>query len=82
MTPFEPACLPAALGSLPIVDPTEACRLMTRSFPALPAWPQLPKRTYLENMYTQFSENLPCSVLIDKHVYVNTHRVDESLEAL
>ena len=58
MISFEPACLPTALGSLPIVDPTEACRLMTQSFPAIPVWPQLPKRTYLENMYVQFSEGL------------------------
>ena len=59
MTSFDSACLPTALGSLPIVDPMEACCLMTQSFPAIPAWPQLPKRTYLENMYVQFSEGYP-----------------------
>ena len=82
MISFEPACLPTALGSLPIVDPTEACRLMTQSFPAIPVWPQLPKRTYLENMYVQFSEGLPGGVLAEERVYVNSHQVDTALEAL
>lgn len=59
MTRFEQAGLPSALGSLPIVDPSAACDLMTQCFPAIPVWPQLPKRTYLENMYVQFSESLP-----------------------
>jgi len=82
MTSFEPACLPTALGSLPFVDPAEACRLMTQSFPAIPAWPQLPKRTYLENMYVQFGEGLPGSVVGDERIYVNSYQIDASLEAL
>ena len=82
MTSFEPACLPTALGSLPFVDPTEACQLMTQSFPVLPAWPQLPKRTYLENMYVQFSEGLPGAVVTNGRIYVNTHLIDTGLETL
>ena len=82
MTPFDPGCLPSALGSLPIVDPAEACRLMTQSFPAIPAWPQLPKRTYRENMYVQFSEGLPGAVVANERLYVNINLVDTGLEAL
>lgn len=82
MTPFEPDCLPTALGSLPIVDPTAACDLMTDCFPAIPVWPQLPKRTYLENMYVQFSEGLPGVVLANERVYVNLQQTDAGLEAL
>ena len=72
MTSFEPACLPTALGSLPLVDPKEACRLMIESFPAIPAWLQLPKRSYLENMSVQFDEGLPGAVLADEKGYVNS----------
>jgi hypothetical protein len=82
MTSFQPACLPTALGSLPLVDPLEACQLMTEFFPAIPVWPQLPKRTYLENMYVQFSEGLPGIVVTDKHCYVDTFNTEPGLEAI
>jgi len=48
-----------AIGSLPHVDAGAACRLMLDSLPEMPAWPQLPKRSFLENMYVQYSEGLP-----------------------
>ena len=42
----------------------------------------MPKRTYLENMYVQFSEGLPGATVSNEHVYVNTDLVDTGLEAL
>lgn len=81
MTSFEPACLPTALGSLPFVDPTEACQVMLQFFPDIPAWPQLPRRTFLENMYVQFSEGLPGAVVGDERIFVDLAQVDEDLEA-
>lgn len=82
MTLLDPACLPAALGSLPVVDPDEACRMMLQSFAAIPAWPQLPKRTFLENMYVQVSEGLPGAVVTEDRLFVDTTRVDEDLGPL
>jgi methionine synthase II (cobalamin-independent) len=59
MTTFEPRFAATAIGSLPHKDVGEACRLMLDSLPEIPAWPQLSKRTFLENMYVQYSEGLP-----------------------
>jgi len=52
-------CLPTIIGSMPHTDPAEACSLITRFLGDIPVWPQLPKRSYLENMYIQYSEGFP-----------------------
>lgn len=47
----------------------------------IPPWPQLPKRSYYENMYVQFCEGLP-GVEIDekgKKIYVNEEVSDQEL---
>lgn len=62
---FEPRFIGTAIGSLPHVDPRAACNLMVDSFPDAPPWPQLPARSYLENMYVQFCEGMP-GVRIDE----------------
>lgn len=54
-----PRCAAMAVGSVPLVDPAEAVSLILRSTPEIPAWPQLPRRSFLENMYVQFSTGLP-----------------------
>ena len=56
---MEPRFMATAIGSLPHVDAGRACRLMLDCLPEMPAWPQLPKRSFLENMYVQYSEGLP-----------------------
>ena len=58
-----PSCAAMAVGSVPLTDPAEAVSLILRSTPEIPAWPQLPRRSFLENMYVQFSEGLPGLVL-------------------
>lgn len=55
--------LPTAVGSVPHTDPQVACELVLEHFPQLPAWPQLPRRSFTENMYVQFSERFPGVVL-------------------
>lgn len=50
--------------------------------PGNPAWPQLPKRTCLENMYVQFSEGLPGDIIANGCTYVNLNQTDAGLEAL
>lgn len=82
MTAFEPACLAAALGSLPLTDARAACSHVLRHFPAIPMWPQLPKLTFRENMYVQFSEGLPGANVIGDRLYVDMDHVEQDLERL
>lgn len=55
--------LPTAIGSLPHQNPTDACRIVVDAFPQVPLWPQLSRRSFLENMYVQYSERFPGVVL-------------------
>ncbi len=55
--------LPTAVGSVPHADPQRGCEVVLEHFPQLPTWPQLPRRSFLENMYVQFSERFPGVVL-------------------
>ncbi|MCJ7514552.1 MAG: methionine synthase, partial [Dehalococcoidia bacterium] len=71
MTPkIEFNCLPTIIGSMPQTDPREACSLVAKYLPDLPAWPQLPNGSHLENMYVQFSEGFPGLVLDGDKAYV------------
>lgn len=56
---FTPGCLPAAVGSLPHLNPQDGVELMLKYLPEIPAWPQLPNCSYQESMYIQFSEGMP-----------------------
>ncbi len=56
---FEPRGLATAIGSLPHTEVEPACELMLESLPEAPVWPQLPRISYVENMYVQFSEGMP-----------------------
>jgi len=67
---FSPTCI----GSVPYAGAEEATKRILSRFTEIPFWPQLPKRSYLENMYAQYSEGLP-RVLIDedrKNMHVDT----------
>jgi hypothetical protein len=76
-------CLPTAIGSMPQTDPKEACSMVAKYLPDLPAWPQLPKRSHLENMYAQFSEGFPGLVLEGDKIYVERSAdFDSRLEQL
>lgn len=76
-------CLPTAIGSMSQTDPEEACSLVAKYLPDIPAWPQLPKRSQQENMYAQFSEGFPGIVLEGDKVYVErTADFDSRLEQL
>ncbi len=84
MTPkIEFGCLPTMIGTLPLTDAMEACSLVVKYLPDLPAWPQLPKRTNLENMYIQYSEGFPGVALDGNKIYVErTAEFDVQLEQL
>ncbi|MGC8874208.1 MAG: methionine synthase [Chloroflexia bacterium] len=81
---FAPRCLPTMVGSLPLRDPREACELVLRYLRAIPAWPQLPRRSFRENMYAQYGERFP-GLVVDlerEKVWVDRERANEELEAL
>jgi methionine synthase II (cobalamin-independent) len=61
---LEFGCLPTAIGSMPHMNSGEACSIIMKYLPDIPAWPQLPQRSPKENMIIQFSEGFP-GVVID-----------------
>ena len=71
MPRFELSGLPTAVGSMPHIDPREACSLVARFLPEIPAWPQLTGRSFLENMYAQFSEGFPGVIIEGDRIHVD-----------
>jgi len=63
-------CLPTAIGSMPHTDPQAACSQVVRYLRDIPAWPQLPGRSFAENMYVQYSEGFPGVVVSADSIYV------------
>ncbi len=75
--------LPTMIGSLPHTDPDKAAALVARFLPDIPAWPQLPRRSFREGMVAQFSEGFPGIVAGEEKVFVDTARdLDGPLEKL
>jgi hypothetical protein len=71
------------MGSVPHTDPSVAWDLMLQHFRHLPCWPQLPRRTYQENMYVQFSERFPGLTVERERIYVDRRKdLDPALEEL
>ena len=68
---LEFGCLPTAIGSMPHTDPEKACSLITQYLKDIPVWPQLPKRSFLENMHAQYSQGFPGIVIKDGSIYVD-----------
>ncbi len=80
---IEFCCLPTVIGSMPHTDPSAACSQLTRYLKDIPAWPQLPKRSFLEHMYVQFSQGFPGVVVEEDRIYVNRSQdLDKPLEQL
>lgn len=76
-------CLCTGIGSMPHEDPRDACRMIGKYLAELPHWPQLPRRTNLENMYAQFSEGFPGIEINGQKVNVrHTSKFDTRLEKL
>ena len=67
---IEFSCLPTAVGSMPHIDPDEACSIVLEYLPVVPAWPQLPGRSPLENMYVQYSEGFPGIAVDEGKVHI------------
>jgi methionine synthase II (cobalamin-independent) len=83
MSNTEFNCLPTITGTVPHTDPAKACALIARFLKDIPAWPQLPKRSFLENMYVQYSEGFPGAVIANNSIHVETSQdYTKPLEAL
>jgi hypothetical protein len=79
---FRPALRSLSAGSLPYQDPVDACRLVIEHLD-IPTWPQLPRRSFSESMYVQFSERFPGVVVTGEQIYVDRDRdLDDDLERL
>jgi methionine synthase II (cobalamin-independent) len=80
---FELNGLATAIGSMPHVEPREACSLVLKYLPEIPAWPQLPKKSFLENMYVQFSEGFPGVIVEGERIWVDRSKdLSKPLEQL
>ena len=64
---FEPNSVATAIGSFPHQNVDDAGKLIFESIPSIPVWPQLPKRSFLEDMNNQYSRSLPCYVIDDNN---------------
>ena len=71
MSNIEFNCLPTIIGSMPHTDPEAACSQVFHYLRDIPAWPQLPKRSYLENMYAQFSQGFPGVAVREGSIYID-----------
>ncbi len=83
MSNTEFYCLPTIIGSVPHTDPKKACALLVRYLKDIPTWPQLPRMSFLENMYVQYSEGFPGAVVENNRIYIDTASdYTKSLETL
>ena len=74
-------CRITAIGSMPHTDPSQACSEVSRYLKDFPAWPQLPGRSYLENMCVQFSQGFPGAVVKGETFYIDRAKdLDKELE--
>jgi len=72
----SPRCLATMIGSLPHKDPREAVELVFKNLPELPVWPELPGRTFWEDMVHAHTHRLPCLVEDEaaRKCYIDTGR--------
>jgi hypothetical protein len=69
------------IGSIPSMDVVGACQNILKRLPEIPFWPQMVKRSILEDMHIQFSEGLPM-LKIDKERRALAVSPDEPESAL
>lgn len=73
---YDLRMLPTAVGSLPYQDVEKATEIVLENLPEIPVCFQLPKISFYENMYVQYSEKLPCLVTDphQKKIYFDTNQ--------
>jgi len=70
------------IGSVPFKDPREACDVIAAEFSSIPFWPQLPRITFRENMYSQYSEKMP-GIVVDearRTIHVDSSKAAAGIE--
>jgi methionine synthase II (cobalamin-independent) len=83
MTDARFNCLPTIIGSMPHTDPVKACSLIAEYLKDIPAWPQLPRRSFKEGMCPQFSQGFPGIVVTEDSIYTDRSQDwDKPLEEL
>jgi methionine synthase II (cobalamin-independent) len=76
-------CAATLIGSLPHTDAAAACAGISKYLVDLPAWPQLPMRSNLENMYIQYSQGFPGIAVDGQKIHVERGPgFDRALEQL
>ncbi len=58
--------LATGIGSLPFQDVEASCREIVDRLPDMPFWPQLVRRSHLEDMSIQYSEGLPLLEIMEE----------------
>jgi hypothetical protein len=81
VTPTYPPYATTNVGSVPHIDPGAITQRLIESLD-VPAWPQLPRVTFLENMYTQFSAPLPALVLDETRERINFDTTGDLIQAI
>ena len=73
MKPFAPDYWTTVVGSFPDTDSRTLCQGLLESLD-VPDWPQLPRRSFRESMYVQYSAMLPALVVDEagEKVYFDT----------
>jgi methionine synthase II (cobalamin-independent) len=75
--------MPTIIGSMPHRAPAAACKIISRYLTELPAWPQLPMRSYRELMTAQYAEGFPGGSITEDGVSVShPEGWEHELEAL
>jgi methionine synthase II (cobalamin-independent) len=68
---------------MPHTNPSEACSQVSRYLKDIPTWPQLPRRSFLENMCVQFSQGFPGVVVKEDSIYIDrSQNLAQPLEEL
>lgn len=74
-------CIATGIGSVPHDDAVNAVKLILDTFKHAPFWPQLPKINWRENMYVQYSEGMPGTVLENEKFIVNNAKFETEVES-
>ena len=78
---FEQPFVTTLIGSFPYTDSRVLCPRLVDTI-QIPAWPQLPRRTFRENMYAQYSHGLPGLIVDEAHQKVTFDTTGDLTPAL
>ncbi len=69
-------CMATMIGSLPLTDADQAVELVFEYLDEAPLWPELPQKSYREDMVVSHTENLPGLVVDERErrCFVDTSR--------